>query len=74
MPKVFAERLSSVARRNKLHAAMDYVRDGDTRTVLETRPMVFVSRISYSLYLWHLTMLKFVEHAFGTITPITALA
>ena len=34
--KVFAERVSSAARRDKLHAAMDYVRDGDTLFV--TKP------------------------------------
>ena len=34
--KVFAERVSSVARRDKLQAAMDYVRDGDT--LLVTKP------------------------------------
>ncbi|MBV8589621.1 MAG: recombinase family protein [Acetobacteraceae bacterium] len=34
--KVFAERVSSAARRDKLRAALDYVRDGDT--LLVTKP------------------------------------
>ena len=44
------------------------------RTVLELAPMRFISRISYSLYLWHLTLIKFVEHALGGISIAIGLA
>jgi len=42
----------------------------NARAVLETRPVIYISKISYSLYLWHLTILKFAEHVFGTFGVI----
>lgn len=44
------------------------------RATLDTPPMLFLSKISYSLYLWHLTVLKFAEHVHGSVGPLLALA
>ena len=43
------------------------------RRILDTPPMLFLSKISYSLYLWHLTVLKFAEHVQGSVGPALAL-
>lgn len=60
-------------------------RTGDFGGVLESRPMLFVGSISYSIYLWHLIVVMFaIEHApqyqlvsgpvrFGLIFVITLL-
>ncbi len=43
------------------------------RRLLDTAPLVYISRISYSLYLWHLTIIKFAEHALGHVAPLLAI-
>lgn len=44
-----------------------------SRTLLDSAPMRYVSDRSYSLYLYHLTLLKLVEHIYGRLTPRDAL-
>jgi peptidoglycan/LPS O-acetylase OafA/YrhL len=36
--------------------------------------MVYIGQISYSLYLWHLTILMFAVHVLGHVSPILAIA
>ena len=43
------------------------------RRLLDSPPSLYISRISYSLYLWHLTVIKLAEHVFGHVSPLFAL-
>ena len=43
------------------------------RRASRTAPVLYLSKISYSLYLWHLTVLMFARHLLGAMTPATAL-
>lgn len=44
-----------------------------SRTTLDSAPMRYISDRSYSLYLYHLTLLKLAEHVSGGLTPRDAL-
>lgn len=55
-----------------LHRAQDI---GPAGTVLRSAPMVFIGRISYSLYLWHWPLLALARATqAGALTPMTRLA
>jgi peptidoglycan/LPS O-acetylase OafA/YrhL len=43
------------------------------RIILDSKPSRYVSDRSYSLYLYHLTIIKFVEHIDQEVTPLVGI-
>lgn len=67
-PASIAARLPGVA----LVVALALARPG-WRRVLESRPLLFLGRISYSLYLLHMAVLLLATRWFAPATPLAAL-
>jgi peptidoglycan/LPS O-acetylase OafA/YrhL len=44
------------------------------RRLLELKPVIWIGRISYSLYLWHVAMFDFSQHLFPASAPATQYA